>query len=99
MDVGSDPVHGVIVVFIAIIIYAIWASVSPDSLEKHITSNKVVPYSQGKDEYGHSLNPGSRRSRQRARRRRLEEKYNLGLYSLYHASDEEMDKIEPRKKK
>ena len=69
LDFGTNPVHGFITLIITIVVYVIWASVSEDSLVKHIERGK---------RYGEAPRGSNLANARTKRRRRLEKKYNLG---------------------
>jgi hypothetical protein len=91
-DASTDPLTGVIFVVVFLVVFVIVGLISDKTgdtskVEKWID---VVPSERTGNK--------SKATARTKRRRRLEDKYNLGYGALSHHSDEDMDKIEPRKK-
>lgn len=90
-DASTDPLTGIIFVIIFLAVFVVLGLIGDKTgdyspMEKW---SKNVP----SERTGNRTKAAARRKR----RRKLEEKYNLGYGSLSHHSDEDMDKIEPRR--
>lgn len=92
-DVSTDPLTGLIFIAVFLIVFVILGLIGDKTGDYSAMENwsKIIP--------SETTGNKSKAAARRKRRRRLEEKYNLGYGALSSYTDEQMDKIEPRRKK